>query len=123
MISPCASARITSRFLPTEMPLWRSPSSMPSAQRSVLTPGAIETMAALKLRLVAGSECESAGAAEAPLRCARSENSRMAEKNAIRASPRASFLQTAQRPVATSERIRLVQNSLSDAHETADLEE
>ena len=56
MSSPCASARTTFRFLPTEMPLCCSPSSMPSTQRSVLMPGAIETIAALNVRLAAGDE-------------------------------------------------------------------
>ena len=44
----------------------------------------------------------------------------MAEKNAISANPKASFLAAAQRPAAASERIRFEENSFSETHETTD---
>ena len=45
--------------------------------------------------------------------------SNMAEKNAIRANPSASFLATAQRPTAEKGRIRLADNSFSETRVAA----
>src|ERR1700722_17578686 len=84
------------------MPLCRRPSSMPCAQRSVVTPGAMATITALKFRSAA-SVLAFAGEAEEVLRCARSENNRIAEKNTISANPSASFLTAVQKLDAKDE--------------------